>query len=55
MKITTSHNVEIQEDKDTEIFHVYQDNLKADTLDNSDKCGNNQLYFKNNNEKVDDC
>jgi hypothetical protein len=52
MKIITSHDAEIREEKDPEV-HVHQDNLKADSLDNLGKCKNNQLYFKNNNEKAD--
>ena len=50
MKIITSHDVEIREEKDPEVLHVHQDNLKADSLG---KRNNNQLYFKNNNEKAD--
>ena len=49
MKIITSHDAEIREEKDPEV-HVHQDNLKADSLG---KRNNNQLYFKNNNEKAD--
>ena len=50
MKIITSHDVEIREEKDPEVLHVHQDNLKVDSLG---KRNNNQLYFKNNNEKAD--
>lgn len=53
MKIITSHDVEIREEKDPEVLHVHQDNLKADSFDNSGKRRNNQLYFKNTNERND--